>query len=335
VAQASVNDREFGNTHGQLALSNVLSPLPAIPDEFTNRWVYGQAPATAMAWALVAFALVFVLQRRGAGRVGLAVVGLMALAAGLLLLIIHPHWWLHFPRLVKTVQFPFRLIPYLAMLTALATVLGLTTLRGRARQWMTGLLVAVVAVQAGAGVWLVIDSQPSGSIPVLPAHPEDLPVGSEPTSFAAKDILVQLQFRVAQRPYGGRPNHPPVTVDLGNLLTGDIGKFKGVGRVGERMMVPVVWSPLVHVTGDARIAGRDWGGASMIAVTHTDAGGAWRATVEAAHPWPVVAGRIVSLLSALAIAALALAEMRRGRRRRRPAPPVAEAPVERRPAVGV
>jgi hypothetical protein len=338
VSQAVLNEREFTDTHGQLALSNVLSPLPAIPDEFHGRWVFDQPPVTAMAWALLAFALIFALQRQGSRRVAYAVAGIVALAVALMLLIVHPFWWLHFPRLIKTVQFPFRLLPYLAMLTALATVLGLTVLRGTARRWMIGLLAVLVVVQIGGAVHIVTKSQAGGAFLVIPASPSDLPVEGEPTSFAAEGILVHLQFRVLQDPYGGKPNGAPARIDVGDLITGDVGKLTGTARAGARVMAPVVWSPFVRITGDARIVGRDAGGATMLAVTHTDPAGRWQAKAEAAHPWQVVLGRVISVFSAIAIVAyLIVLLVRRRRSGRAPAPRPAkgDVPADPQPAVHV
>jgi hypothetical protein len=335
VAQPASNDREFLDTHGQLTISNVLSPLPSIPDEFQGRWVFDQAPVTAMAWALIAFLLVFAFGRRGSRRLAIAVAGLIALAIGLMVLIVHPLWWPSFPRLFRTVQFPFRLLPYLAMLAALATVAGLMALRGPVRRWMTGLLVVLVAVQAGAGVYIVTRSEPGGAILVLPATPADLPVQSEPASFAEQSQVVHMQFRVLKRPYGGKPNRQPANIELGNIVTGDTGRFTGTGRPGDRLMVPVVWSPFVRITGDGRIAGRDFGGMAMMAVTHTDASGRWAAQAEAAHPWQVVAGRVISVLSALTLLGLGAVALWRRRRRGAPTAARADTPVAQRTTVGV
>jgi hypothetical protein len=337
IAQPEVNDQGFGTLHGQVDLVNVLSPLPRIPEEFTGRWVYDQAPATALAWALVAFALVLVLGRRpGARKPALAIAGILALVAGLLVLITNPQWWPHFPRLIRTIQFPFRLLPYLAILGALATVVGLILLRGTARRWMTGVLVLLVAVQAAGGVYVVTKSEGGGAIPIIPATPSDLPVEGEPTSFADQTQLVHVQFRILRRPYGGTPTKDPATIDLGDIVTGDIGRLKGTGRPGDRLMVPVVWSQVVRVTGDARIAGRDENGMAMVEVTKTGAGGNWTAKAEAAHPWQVVVGRVISVLSALILLALAVAEVLRWRRRPRAAsPPATQEPAGARPVVGV
>ena len=337
IAQESTNDREFSNTHGVLTLANVLSPLPSIPEEFSDRWVYAQAPSLAAAWAIGVLVVLLLTRRPVTRRAALSAGGLVALGLALLALIVDPGWWHSFPRLVKTVQFPYRLIPYLAVLVVLGVILGLAHLRGRARPWLTGLLVAIVALQAAAGVWVVVNSEASASLPVPTFEHGDYSADVEPASFSSQTLLLQYQFRVAEHPTGGRTNRPPALLDMGNLVTADAGTIRGVGRVGDRMMVPVVWSRFVRVTGDARIVGRDWGGATMIGVTRTEAGGHWHATVSAAHPWQLVVGRIISVLSALILAALAVLALIRWRRERRDAegPAVAEAPAEPRAAVRV
>jgi hypothetical protein len=124
-------------------------------------------------------------------------------------------------------------------------------------------------------------------------------------------------------------------VDIADPLTSDTGTIKGIGRVGDRMLVPIVWSRLVQVTGDARITGREVLGSSMITVTHTDAGGHWHAKVQPAHPWQIVVGRLISALSALILLVAGLIGWRRHRRRRRPSQslPTAGVPADPLPTV--
>ena len=120
-------------------ITNVLSPWPVIPDVFKGvMWIYAQAPALAIGWVLVALAVVLVGRRRGARRGVIASsLGLSALGAGLLALIIHPGWWPSFPRLVQTIQMPMRLLPFLAIVMAVAVAVLLvghrpaTAARGR------------------------------------------------------------------------------------------------------------------------------------------------------------------------------------------------------------
>ena len=82
------------------APGNVLSPWPVVPDLFDGEmWIYAQAPVFAIGWVLVAFVVVMIGSRRGAPR-GLVAssVALLAVGAGLLVLIVHPLWWLSFRR---------------------------------------------------------------------------------------------------------------------------------------------------------------------------------------------------------------------------------------------
>jgi hypothetical protein len=332
---SSFKNNTFAQTFGVLDLSNLFSPLPRVPHEFKGRWLYAQAPALAAAWALIAMGTTFWLRRRSPDRVLAAMAGLLALGIALVALIVNPSWWLSFPDLIQTVQFSYRLIPYLAIVVALATIVGLTTLRGPTGRWMTGVLVAIVAVQVGAGVWIVVHSRASASGAAGLARHGDLSVKTEPASFSLKGLVVQLQFRVVNQQTGTPPNQKPAALHIVNLIKSDTGTFDGVGQVGDRMLVPVVWSRLVEVTGDARIAGRDVNGRSMIEVTRTDANGRWHAKVQAGHPWQLTVGRLISLLSVLVIVAVVLIGRRR---RRRPSPrplPADGVPADPLPTVRV
>jgi hypothetical protein len=314
---SSFSNQTFAQTFDVLKLTNLFSPLPRVPRAFEGRWLYAQAPALAAAWALVAIGMVLRLRRHSPDRPRAAMAALLILAVALVALIANPSWWMSFPALIQTVQFSYRLIPHLAMVVALTAIIGLTALGGRTGRWMTGALVAIVAVQAGAGVWIVVHSKASALHGAGPARHGDLTLKSEPASFSIKGTVVQLQFRVVNQQTGVPPNQPPAQLHDINLITSDTTHLRGVGAIGDRMLVPVVWSRLVHVTGDARIVGRDVNGIAMIAVTNTDAQGRWKATVGPAHPWQLTIGRLISLLSAIAIVTLGLI----GHRRRRTAPP--------------
>jgi hypothetical protein len=177
---------------------------------------------------------------------------------------------------------------------------------------MTGALVAIVAVQAGAATWIVTHSEASAASPVTLAQHDDLTAKSEPSSFSLPGLVVQLQFRVINDTVGALPKQEPAHLRIGDPATADTSGFDAVGRVGDRMMTSIIWSPFVRVTGDARIDGREGFGRSVIRVTHTDSAGRWKATVEMAHPWQLTVGRLISLLCALALVAIGLV----GRQRR-------------------
>jgi hypothetical protein len=301
---------------GQLELSNVLSPVPHAPPEF-GRTLYGQAPSLAWAWLIVALAAAVALRRGGRGRLATTAIALNVLGVALLLLIIHLSWWGDFPQLFHTIQFPFRLTPYLAMAVALGVAVALTALRGRARAVLGGALVVIVAFQVVGGVRIVTESERFAPIPLTEQlTPATFTAASEPTAFSHPDTLVQYQFRVVKDPTGPTPdstNIPGITV--GNFVTAERGRIDGIGSVGQHFTSPVVWSPYVRVTGGARISGRNYDGLAVLEVTRSDRSGRWRATAEPASPWTLVLGRVISGLSALTLAAWTAVALA-GRRRR-------------------
>jgi hypothetical protein len=326
----------FTRNTGLEDLTNLFSPLPALPAGFEGRWIYAQGPTLVAAWSLVAIGLIFWLRRRSPGRVLATMAGLLALSLALAALIVQSPWWLSFPTLLQSVQFTYRLIPYFAIVVALAATVGLATLDRRPGRWMAGALVAIVVLQAGAGVGIVVGSKASVALPAAVVRHGDLSADAEPASFSLKELIVEQQFRVVDQPTEVPPNQPPAQLYDIDLTTSETAHFRGAGGVGDRMLVPVVWSQLVQVTGDARINGRDPRGLSTIEVTRTEADGSWRATVGPAHPWQLTAGRLISLLSCIAILAAGLTGWWRRRHHAAPQRPVQEgSATDRAPAVGV
>ncbi|MCZ4491873.1 MAG: hypothetical protein JWP53_804, partial [Conexibacter sp.] len=316
VALPGGNDKILRARDGLLDLTNVLSPWPVVPHTLTLRWIYAQAPVLPMLWALVACALVAWARRRRPDRVVAVVAGLTVLGAALLLLVVEPQWWLSFPAVVKVVQLPYRLIPYLGMVIALGVVVGLTGAAPARRRWMTGALVVAVVVQVAAAGWLVVNSEASGSV-ASRSHAGDVRLYGEPASFSTPGFMTQYQFRVVRRPTGPVPKAVLRTVDIGNVAQADVARMRGTNGEGDRLRTPIVWSPLVRVTGGARIAGRDRLGLAIVEVTHTDALGRWTASarpqcafcagaLDGDAPWQLLAARLLTLASALALAAAAL-----------------------------
>jgi hypothetical protein len=332
---SSFDNVPFTQDTGLPDITNLFSPLPNLPDQFKGRWIYAQGPTLVAAWSLVAIGLIAWLRRRSADRALTTMAGLSALGLALTVLIVQSGWWPSFPDLLQTVQFTHRLIPYLAIVVALAAAVGLATLAGRPGRWMVGALVAIVVVQVGAGVRVVVGSEASVALPTAVVRHGDLTANSEPASFSLKGVPVVRQFRVVDQPAGVPPNQPPTQLYNINLLTSATARLRDTGRVGDRMLAPVVWSPLVQVTGEARIGGRDARGITMIEVTNTDAAGRWRATVGPGHPWQLTVGRLISLLSAIAILAAGLIGWRRRRRDAAPRLHQEDSATDRAPAVGV
>ena len=93
-------------------------------------------------------ALALIGSRRGAPRrVIVSSVALVIVGMGLIALITHPPWWTRFPRLLQTVQMPMRLLPYWAIVTALAVAVLLVGLgQRRARKPLVAVLAVAVVL---------------------------------------------------------------------------------------------------------------------------------------------------------------------------------------------
>jgi hypothetical protein len=70
---------------------------------------------------------------------------------------------------------------------------------------------------------------------------------------------------------------------------------------------------LIHIAG-ARVIARDPYGNALLEIAANAKPGAARIVVTTAHPWPVMAGRVITLLGLLGLAAVAFALLRRWRR---------------------
>ncbi|HMJ35003.1 MAG TPA: hypothetical protein VK501_13910 [Baekduia sp.] len=330
IAAAAGNEDVLRENASLLTVSNALSPWPTVPAELRGTfWLFVQPPVLAMLWALAALSTVAWTRRRAPDRTLVAAAALVALGTGLLLLVVDPLWWLSFPRLVKAIQVPVRLVPYLAMVVALGVAVALATIaRGRARRALIGGLVAIVAMQLAMAAYIVTATEPAATLPVPVERRADVRADGEPASFSTPGLMAPGQFRVVRRPTGPQPRTAPVVASADDPLTSSTVTLRGDAKVGEHLATGVVWSPLVRIDGDARIAGRRPNGAVIVTVTHTDASGRWSATarsrcttclsaVTGDAPWQLLAGRMLTLLSALALATWAATGLRRRRRTRR------------------
>jgi hypothetical protein len=297
-------------------LSNLLAIWPSAPKTQISRSRFVQVPTLAAAWSVVALTPLLVRPHRAQARTMLAAGGLLAIGVALFLLIATLTWWSSFPDIIKTIQMPFRLVTYFAIVVCLAMVIGLASL---GRSWggraMLGALVVVVAIQATGAVWTAWSSKAT-SVYRIPPQLEHIRASKRPAGFSGASAT---QFLVAE---GGDPvTLPTARTTWHHRPTADDAVLSGTrAAVGDLQLTTMAWSHLVRVVGDAQLAGHNDRGRALVKVTHTDAAGHWTARVERTHPWPLVAGRIISLLSALL--ALALLGIRTRRRRR----PTAENP---------
>jgi hypothetical protein len=178
-------------------------------------------------------------------------------------------------------------------------------------------LVAAIGVQGAIGVFIAVDTKAAATLATAPLlRHSDVRANAEPPAFSAPRIAAQFQFRVLEHPRGPQPRKG-VGLRLGDVATSTDATMQGTGRVGERLATSVVRSPLVRVEGDVRETGRTKLGNMIVTVTRTDLAGRWSATVTPAcgvlclealsgdAPWQLLAGRLLTLLSALIIVAVA------------------------------
>ncbi len=188
ISQVALSQDGLVGTAPFVRITNILSPWPVVPSEFKGAmWIYAQAPVLAIAWVLVALAVTLVASRRGGASRGVVAssVALVVLGIALLVLISHPTWWPSFPRLVQTVQMPMRLLPFVAIITAVAvSVLVAGIGQQRARRPLMAALVAAVTVQALIAIYVVTSGQPGVALTAVPVRHGAVKVSEEPSPFS-------------------------------------------------------------------------------------------------------------------------------------------------------
>jgi hypothetical protein len=269
VASAT-SDQLLRAINGFDRLSVVFDPLPSRPTGTTGGTdTDTQTLALPLAWALGATALA--VSRRWLDRrsqIALAVLGVAGIAIALL--IGHPSWWLSFPAVLRAIQFPFRLVAYLALLTVLAVVilLAIPALR-RSRAAIVTLALAT-AWQIGVAVDLAVTAKARGVSPAPTSasiHPWVLP----PAFVGGAQIV---QFRLVAK----HPVDPPAAQAAVSPLGYDSQpqvQLSGSEPPGSLVSTRVVASPLIRFSGDVSVAGATSDGLVVLRVNRSP----WRATV--------------------------------------------------------
>jgi hypothetical protein len=328
VAQPELNDPLIRQTNFLTSPGNVLSAWPSLPEKYLNRWVYAQPPVAALAWATVVLLALIWLRRRRPDRVTASAAALLALGVTLLMLALNARWWLRFPDVVHSIQYPMRITPYLALVVVMGATVGLAALAGRRRAslWGARILAGLVAFQAAGAIAVVTGSEDGGKFGFAAPRASEVKADEEPAGLSDPRFVSQAQFRVVQRATPDRPVTAQGALTFDDRLTSETGVIDGVAPVGAYVLTPVTWSPFIGVAGGARLAGRDDNGLAIVQVTSTDAAGRWDATVRAERPWPTKLGFAISLLSAALLAAFAVGAVTRRRRGPRPPAPVSTGP---------
>jgi hypothetical protein len=305
--------------------STLLSPWPSLPPSLRGTGLYPQPSVLALAWALVGWLGIAWTRRRAPDRTIAAGAALLALGAALLVLVAHPPWWQTFPLLLQAIQYPYRVISYLAIVVAILVAIVLAALpRGTARRGLIAALVVASVAQLAMSASIAIGGKRDGR-PGMPFIGRTAVVADrEPPAFSWGDTITDRQFFDARGPAGPTP-FQLARLRMASRTMSDTAAIDGRGRPGDSFGVTMAWSPLVRVTGDARLTGRTALGLAVLPVTKTDGAGRWTATARPActvlclnaltggAAWQLMAGRLLTLVSALALVVLALRLRRRSR----------------------
>lgn len=272
-----------------LGTSGQLGPTPTF---------YVQLPTLTLLWALTAL---WISRRRlGAGARRLAL-GLSALLALILVLVIWQGIWPHLPRLLWNVQFPYRLMTYATFCVLALLLLALKHVApGRPRRALLGALLAIVAIESGQAlhqIWAT-PSEVRSRAEIYTLGPSwwghfagegEGVFGDEFSDFSGREVVPTIKGTAITVPARG-----PVK-------TGYAVSFAspGPGTVETNVQAG---SYLVGV-GGAASAGRVEDG-SLVVRLNVPKGQPARVTFSPARTWPVVAGRYLSLAGCIVALAL-------------------------------
>ena len=287
------------------------SPVPNFPT------LDMQIPTLALLWALAALGLSWrglaTVWRRLA--VALAVTGLPFLAVALV-----PALWHVVPRILWSIQFPFRLLTYVDYCVAGLVMIALVALVGQRRRTagsraLTALvLVGVVfAVTEGAQAISEEWSGPSS----LRSRSEAFPGGSKAPGFWTR-FVTYLQYQDVSLPvmsttipeipgltfYNGEGANVipvPVTESPKNGYSVSFTPPKS-GTVG----TDVIAGPYLVAVHGAKFVGR-FPYSELIISVKKQPSGPTRVTFSTARTWPIVLGKWATVLSILLLGALFLA----------------------------
>jgi hypothetical protein len=303
--------------HGFERPGTIFDPFPGQPSVASATDLHTQTIVVALVWLLIVGAVAALrhrLERRVLASLGL----LLLLGIGLALLTVNPSWWQSFPHVLTTIQFTFRMVTFLALVTVLAIAALLTVPAVRRNHLAISLLLVATVWQAGLAVYLATSAQARGG-PTVPT-PARVRVGHLPSSFASDQ---QRDYRlVAPHPLA----YPAQRADVkpvGNDSPPEVHLY-GSQPPGSLVRTTIVSSPLVRVAGDVTVAGETFNGFAVLRVRRSP----WTATVSSVcsttclravsgrAPIALLAGRVLSVLGALLLAGLAVSGIARRRRAR-------------------
>jgi hypothetical protein len=300
--------------------SVIFDPVPAQPSGSSGTYLHTQTLVAPLIWCVAAIGLA---ARRWLPRragVTLALLGVSIVAVTLL--IANPSWWHSFPHLFTAIQFPFRLVSYLALLTVIviAVLLAIPALRRSCTA--IALLLLATAWQIGLAGYLALSAQPRGAR--VDPTADSVRASRVPPGFARGQ---QIQFRLVTqnpiRPPRQQASVAPIGDDSPSLV-----HLSGSQPVGSLVATRVVASPLIRFAGDVSVAGASEDGLDVLRVNRSP----WQATVRPVcntclgaitgrAPLALLAGRVASLFGTLVLLGLIAAACRRPHRMRSSASP--------------
>jgi hypothetical protein len=312
---SSSADSYLRQINGFDQLSVIFDPLTGQPTGTVNTDLHTQTAVAALIWFLGAAALAAArrwLDRRT--QVTLVLLGLAGL--GTTLLITNPSWWLSFPSTLRAIQFPFRLVTYLALLTVLGIVVLLTNPALRRSRLTIALLLLATAWQVGLGAGLALTAKPVGASTA--PTPQSVRAGSIPPAFLYR--TQSIEFRLITKDPVNQPSEQAQVAPIGDDTPPQI-QLSGSQPTGSLVATRVVASPLIRFTGDVSVAGAAADGFEVLRVNRSP----WHATVGpvcsaclgaliGGDPLALLAGRFMSLAGALALFCLILAAIPGSRR---------------------
>ncbi len=270
-----------------------------------------QLPLLATAWLIVGLLLFRPHWRSQWLRT--AVLMLIA-GVGMWQLMTHSSWILGLPHPYDQIQAPYRLEAYIniAVAGALIATLALAArsgLRVRRWTWLMVPILALILVQARAQLLEPYQTNVVG------------PQWNTPAPYLTGDARLGMADYINTDVPEYQPNQPfqyalfdPTKAEQDDRAVATVAAQPGE-FVASNLKVS---NPLIKVKG-AKIVARDQAGNAFLEIASDNKPGAARIEVTAAHPFPVVAGRVVTLLALLGLVTVGVVLFRR--RRTAPTPP--------------
>ncbi|HUB35302.1 MAG TPA: GtrA family protein [Solirubrobacteraceae bacterium] len=295
-------------------VSVMFDPLRTVPPGSTTPALYVQIPVLALVWGLLMVPLAWRYKRLRAG----AITALVALGA-LLLVIMSRSAYEGLPKIIRAIEFPYRLQTYVTLACSGLVLVGALALTRRARRGRAksidvlmklGLAIAV-AFGIGVSVWQlwVPDTQ---IVPLSYPYRDEVTLSfgeTLPKSWYAPDNYADASLPIVGTQHSIAFNPERVSND----------RIAGTGKVpagGQPFATNIYGGPyLVHVGGGVHVAGRTSTGALVL---KRNQGGSQpvRIEIQPALSTPVVLGKMLTIAAAILLIGLGvLVGVRRVRRR--------------------